>query len=582
MGGKTKSSLLFWRKGKKEDSLVDDGNQNSAKMSSVSKRRHKGKSRAAQMALETGSPPIPERSGMKDRTKGTTKAKNANDFSGRGGKGNKSKGKQHKNAGSTQLNRTGRDYDHQPVTPPSVKNTAKYSSSDDPSTNRIPLSTIQHGYHPPASSFTPKTLPPTPSPDRSKRKTVHGSAGGSVRTNSSFHSHEGNKWQDMDEEAKVKAMARLHNLGRKHAKNVTPGSRSLREAFEEQKDTLQEHAYATAEVGNSKQSPKRLHDQKIIDTVLGVNPCVPIEASKAIKAHASKPTPPTEIVNFEMIKNGSIRALALAKLSVGKLMTCAADLKDLNDNEQVCAWDQNDEEYMYTGNENDPIQASKSRDIVYDNVSEDEGTYAGISVRRGESPVSHLHSNTSMGSGVESADGSLYEGMDDVMDPVESVRRDPSIHTAPRKHTRGRPRHRNEDMDSYPTDLDTGATTGITSFRTLRAQSSKQERSRSGSPQPESSRYEIRSADPTTTTNTPFDETPDIYKQLGDGLQLAESDLYARAAENGNGDENAIKSRRSYRYDDDEYVHKHYLRQRTPGMHSGDDGYRMTSREREI
>lgn len=572
MGDKTKGNLRFWRKNKKDNGSIDSGTKKAAKTNMKGKSgrnaattlnvRHRGKSKAAQMALETGFAPIASRGSgshqhqlprtQSSSTHGSTKA---NTYSGRGlGGSNSNFDYKNNGAGAAQLNHPLIHKGHRaPVTPPSVKNTAKTQKPTSSSTGTSTgiRETISEYNQQPSSVFTPKTMPPTPSPTRTNRK------GG--------HTPRSNEWQETDDEIKIKAMARLHNLAREYAKDIPPGSHSIRSSFEREANTANANGNGNAQnlnrnVKNRTTSTKKKQDQKIIDAVLGINQCacVTTETQTAIKTYASKPTSPATVVNLQMIKRGSFQVFNLAKDTMGKFMNCAADLRDLDDGEKMCAWEQNVDEYVVEDNRSarGRSQAGVSRRMLFsqgDDSSEEDGTFAGVSVKGGESTISHLNSGLS---NVSEETGSQDESLGHVMgrlDMNDDARLNAKSSRTSREDTgqrRGRERYR-DPVPEYHHDathginLGSGATSGLTSFRSLRSGPTRGDNS--GSPKPESSSYEVMNADPTTNTLIPFDERSDIYKSVVDnvsyassvlsseagpglGLQLAESDVYARLA----------------------------------------------------
>ena len=202
-----------------------------------------------------------------------------------------------------------------------------------------------------SQNYTPKTLPPTPSPSKLE------------------HPSSGTKWQEHDEEMKIKSMARLQKLAQEHTKHVQKESIPVPLRSFDDNSIMEE---------NQKQqtAPK---EQKIIDAVLGINPCVPMETKEVIRDYASKPTSPATVINLDMLKQGSSKVFDFAKTGMGKLMNCASDLQQIHE-DNACM-------QQYRKN------MSHARRSQYDDYSSDEeGTFAGMSVRGGResSPVSRL------------------------------------------------------------------------------------------------------------------------------------------------------------------------------------------------
>ncbi len=588
MGDKTKGGMRFWRKGKKNDGGADPGEQDNHKLSKTRMRgramamagtpkiRIRGKSKAAQLALESGSAPIPVR-----ESRSHPKSSLGNSTAGQNG--------------NSKMAAKGKDNDHNninngPVTPPSLKNTAKQTKIRvQHRSNRAKSGSINgtgiHDYDSyeyasstrtsssqPSSVFTPKTMPPTPSPTK-----VHGKGNrglGRIPGQPQSSLLDNNKWQEADEEIKIQSMSRLHDLAREHAKNLEPGSHTIRQNMNHASTRTHKNtnnAYANTNTNASTKNLSKKSDQKIMDAVLGINElaCVPQETKTVIQNYASKPTSPSTVVNLQMIKNGSFRVLDLAKESMGKLMNCAADLRDLNDNEELCAWEDHKQGYEYDEHEHEDdsrhmrmrddvrstelFNANVARRITYTNYDDGEDYLVDDDHERRTVKVGgRLHSPISNLTDSERT-ASRDESLRQVMGRWDRNQRyDDNVSS----HRRGRERHRHPALDQsthiyHSEQHGTGATTGLTTFRSLR---SGPQRSfhRSGSPQPESTRYELTNADP-TTNNIPFDERSDIYRPVADalltsasvnsssvvgglglGLQLAESDLYARRADVGN------------------------------------------------
>ena len=633
MGDKKKTNLRFWRKKKDED--VTDTKDNaplntntntkskskSEKRKSISQQktpkvRHRGKSKAAQMALESGSAPIIDRALDYNNKSGTgTRNGSNNSSTGRGrGRGN---GVAH--------------FQPVPVTPPPVKKITnsqhqhgygyQYEDEDegnyghghghghDYTTPKDKLSKNQsqqqHNLYgnamdpnQPSAIFTPKTLPATPtssSPDPDPNSP-----------------NNNNKWQESDETLKLKAMARLHNLGREHAKHVNKkyppnhtGANTNTSAARAHKASVNANANG---IDSASPNTKQKKDQKIIDAVLGINmdqyACVSPEAKTAISKYASKPTSPSTVVNFQMLKQGSFQVLELAKESMGKLMNCAADLRDLDLNETMNGpggggrghghghgdgdqWDEEEHEDDGHGDHKDHHQRHRRGRSLYRDEddsysSEDDGTFAGVSVRGRQSPVSHLNSGLSVDDGDDDDDhdhdGSQSQSEEETGGGHGMTNANANVNVRGRNREPAKARTQAKPQTQTQTYAHThppsdGATVGLTSFRSLREQSasnlSKGKRKHqnrkgnnasnsvvSGTPERDPSKYDVMSANP-TTTNIPFDERSDIYvngpaKELYEydayrnghvvggvgghvgggvlGLQLAESDMYARKA----------------------------------------------------
>lgn len=526
---KNKSKLRFWGKGKKT--------KNTGKQDDMS----------TPMMMEGYSP-------MVNKSPGPAPATNANTNTGQA-KAQRGRSR------STQSNRNMHqhptypsEYKSHPATPPDTKNTARakgmHHDNDFNPHDRTP---IPKAARQSSESFTPETLPPTPSPTRTR--TSPGGTGSPI-------------WQEADEDKKIKAMARLHNLAKKHTKHIPKESIpcALR-SLPDEPDPLQ-----------SKQQRKPLfqgRDQQVIDAVLGINPCVPIETKAAIKKYASKPTSPTKVVNMAMLKEGSSKVFHLAKESVresvGKLMNCAADLKDLDDGNTLCFSDFTKDGFMK--------RRSQYRDFYDDDVSSDDedddaGTFAGLSVKDGRgSPVSRLGNGRSMD--LSEATSFASEATSFASDGEESLgqvmnqlhKNPPDIRAAPPPiHEAEEMSHRmpimrvsssrraaevNRRANSMgaqhlqpvtSSGRGNGATSGFTSLREL---TNNKHRDSSGMPLREASKSEQSNANP-ITSNIPFDERSDVYddgdvydpvelygsSDLGNGsppgrhLQLAEGNVY--------------------------------------------------------
>ncbi len=237
------------------------------------------------------------------------------------------------------------------------------------------------------------------------------------------------KWQEAKKDAKLQHMARLHNLSKAHTGQSPPNKKKHRKIPNmtprmippldgNERDDLRGDGIGSA------------NDKKFIDRVLGVSPgCVPTDTATAIKGYASKPTSPTTVVNFAMLKKGSIRVAELAKDSMRQLMTCAADLNDIHQNSEIrkdlCyAFDQNADFYNdgETYDEDDETYdtyerwqrgRSRNRRQYYQTTVEngDDGTFTGNSLNfEKERGSSH--------SGSELTQDEENESLGEIMDRV--------------------------------------------------------------------------------------------------------------------------------------------------------------------
>jgi len=416
------------------------------------------------------------------------------------------------------------EYKSHPATPPDAKHTARAKDTTGPT--HTPQAARQS-----SESFTPKTLPPSPTRSRTGTGTGTGTP----------------IWQESDEDKKIKAMARLHNLAREHTKHVPKQSipNALR-SLPDEPDPLP-----------SKQKTLfQGRDQQVIDAVLGINPCVPIETKAVIKKYASKPTPPNKVVNMAMLKEGSSKVFLLAKEgvreSVGKLMNCAADLKDLDEGNTLCFSDFKKDRFMK--------RRSHHRDF-YDDDDEssdddDAGTFAGLSVKDGrESPVSRLGNGISMDfseatSFASEDEESLGQGVMNVLQKnppirtgappptheveemthrmpimrVSSSRRAAEINR--RANSMGAQHLQPSASSGRGNGNGNGATSGLTSLREL---TNTKHRDSSGEPLREASKFEQANANPTTSITMPFDERSDVYDD-GDGDVYDPVELYGSSA----------------------------------------------------
>jgi hypothetical protein len=211
----------------------------------------------------------------------------------------------------------------------------------------------------------------------------------------------------------MKAMQRLRDLAQEHSQHMPsqetlpPILRDLSEEGGEEKEKV---------------CPKMGREQKIIDAVLGLHPCVAIETKEVIKQYASKPTSPATVVNLKKIQRGGNHFFDFAKKSMGKLMNCAADLKDLHDADGLCAWE--DGGIVTQSRRGSRRQQDTCDDDNEDDISEhDEGTFKGVSIKEGRgSPVSHLGNDNQ----VNVCDGvDDDESLEDVMGKL-NVNRTPS------------------------------------------------------------------------------------------------------------------------------------------------------------
>jgi hypothetical protein len=351
---KNKSKLRFWGKGKKT--------KNSGKQVDPM---------STPMMMESYSPMVNKSPGPAPATKAKTKTN-----TGQAQRGRINSAQSNMNMNMHQHPTYPSENKSHPATPPTTKHTARAKgmhhenendndNDNDNAFNPHVCTSTPQAARQSSESFTPKTLPPTPSPTRTS--TSPGGSGTPI-------------WQESDEERKIKAMARLHNLAKEHTKQIP-------------KESIASALHSLPEEKQQRKSLFQGRDQQVIDAVLGINPCVPIETKAVIKEYASKPTSPTQVVNMAMLKEGSSKVFHLAKESVresvGKLMSCAADLKDLDDGNTLCFSEFKKDGFMK--------RTSKYRDFYdnddesSDNEDDDAGTFAGLSVKDGrESPVSRL------------------------------------------------------------------------------------------------------------------------------------------------------------------------------------------------
>jgi|AntRauTorckE5430_2_1112549.scaffolds.fasta_scaffold02476_1 hypothetical protein len=496
MGEKTntKKKLRFWRKGKK------DGGES----------RIKGASSAPMLDFHVDSP-------MKSKTKTNAKSRPPRI---------QEKRRVKTEDGSVSKYRRNGPLEDQTSAPPPPSDDSKPTPEGmrRQSTHRTHPTTPQpQSQAQPSPSYTPKTLPPTPSPPRSTKASPSPSP----------------KWQESDQDKKIKAMARLHSLAKEHAMSEGVIPAALRSLPDEPSVPI-------------------IHirrDQSVIDAVLGINPCVPIETKKVIRTYASSPTSPATIVNLQMLKEGGSKVFSLARDGVVKMMSCAADLQDLKEGNDLCFHD-----YTKMRKAN-----SLYKDFYDDDVStDDEGTCTGLSVDGRNSPVSHLESGIStdevesLGEALGRMDTKLpataaaagtgvggrnelklkYDdvGMEEHRMPimrVSSSRRAAEINR--RANSLGA-----QHLQPQP-HIASGATSGLTSFRSL---TNNRPRDSSGSPGRKLSKADVINANP-ITSNIPFDERSDVYEYddvcvpvdlygssaFGDGppgrhLQLGEGNVY--------------------------------------------------------
>ena len=443
-----------------------------------------------------------------------------------------------------------------PSPSPLERKASPHQSLSNTSTNPpgSPVTPVQvrhkSSYLPPSLNVTPKTAPSSP-----MTPSVDNTSG-----------NPNNKWQGKGEDKKIKAMARLHNLAKAHTKDLPPGSvnmhkhtrKSLLDEAEED-----EHMNTMPEdIPVPVVHPTR--DQIIIDAVLGVNPCVPIDTKAHIKTYASKPTSPHTVVNFAMLVEGSNSLIELAKDSVKGLMSCAADLKDLNEGRgSVCFYD-------YKGGEGDGLEResgrgrSRRRGSYYDDEEDEEscsvsedGDLVGLRVRdRTNSLPSNLSSDTTdTESGMESL-ANVMNRLDMEGDYGAAAPAAPT--PAPVKRVAEKKRIVKSTNLNAPSHA-----AGISSFRMLTNNASVYtparipESSNNKSSQKDRSLSKFANANPTTNNTIPFDErsnergSEDLYG-IGGGFQRAESDMYARRV-TANAD--AIHARYTMgTHDDDESV----------------------------
>jgi len=468
---KTKKKLRFWRKGKKDvEPRMKDDMMSAPMLNNCGNSPTKSKTRTKPKPKSKPPPPTHERS------HDTSNDANASKY-------NRGRPLEYK----TPAARPSPDSKH---TQDGMRGQSKNRSHPTTPLPQVPKTR-------PSSSYTPETLPPTPSPTRTATRLEINNARPSP-THTPSHNNT-TKWQESDEDKKIKAMARLHNLAKEHTKSVPKGSipAALRSIPDEPLPNIR--------------FPR---DQTVIDAVLGINPCVPMETKAVIKTYASSPTSPATVVNLKMIKEGGSKVFSLARDSVRdgvvKMMSCAADLKDLKEDNDLC----------YNDFSNRKKENPLHTNIYDDEVStDDEGTFTGLSVKDGrDSPVSHLGhgiSTDEVDSAEEESLGEVMERMDMKLPATAEVDVGMREHRMPIMRvssSRGGAeiKRRANGLGAQhlqpPFHIASGAISGITSFRSLTKNSS---RDSSGAPKRDLSKFDVVNANP-ITSNIPFDERSDV------------------------------------------------------------------------
>jgi len=319
-------------------------------------------------------------------------------------------------------------------------------------------------------------------------------------------------------------MRRLHELAQEHSKNVSPDSipspllRSSSESDKQPRGGENDTFYAGRE-------------QKIIDAVLGLHPCVAVETKEMIRGYASKPTSPMTVVNLEKIQKGGNHLFDFAKRSMGKLMNCAADLKDLHEADGLCAWEDGGFKKGDWNGGNGLGHRQYSSDVDDDDDDDDDDIIVkeddevkGVNPTR-DPPVSPSHRRRRR----RSRHGENHQGsvssLEEVMGTLDVNKWSPSKVLLPSEHqyhiedsTRHGGRVVNENKVTTVKERDVertgkgaylqleinGATSGLTSFKSL---------SEGEAPKHPLSKYELESANP-TISNIPFDERSDPFEPV--------------------------------------------------------------------
>lgn len=330
-------------------------------------------------------------------------------------------------------------------------------------------------------------------------------------------------------------MRRLHELGQEHSKNVSPDKIPPPLLQSKVKEEENDTSYSN----NGR-------EQKIIDAVLGLHPCVAVETKDMIRGYASKPTSPMTVVNLEKIQKGGNHLFDFARRSMGKLMNCAADLKDLHEADGLCAWEDGGGDFGRGNGRGRRQYSSDDDDDDEDDIllEQEDGEVTAVSAAVEQARESSVNRRRGVGDGVSKYEDSVGS-LEDVMGTLD-VDYSPSKVLLPSEHqyhtkdstrqnkvnrTSGR-KIQDDEFERKGNYLQleiNGAASGLTSLKAL---------SEGGSPKQSLSKYEIETANP-TTSNVPFDERSDPFEPVdlyassayGDS-KLSPRKLYKRAGEN--------------------------------------------------
>jgi hypothetical protein len=199
---------------------------------------------------------------------------------------------------------------------------------------------------------------------------------------------------------------------------------------------------------------------------------------------------------------------------MGKLMNCAADLKDLHESDGLCAWEDGSHGRDSLFGRGHRQYSSDDEDDIVEHGDGDVAVVSAVDQRRDtRSPVSRRHSSSGNHHGESVGSFEEVMGTLDVNGSLSKVLL-PSEHQYHTEDSSARQRIGNKTTSGGTSYLQlevNGATSGLTSLKSL---------SGGGSPKQSMSVYELETANP-TTSNIPFDERSDTFKPV---------DLYASSA----------------------------------------------------